>query len=55
MLIAKMDTIIIFTDNSGLIPETYAIETNEPIDKITVTLTKTYIKANKVYKKYYKV
>ena len=37
MLAAKMNTMLIFTDNSGLIPETYVIETNEPIDKITVT------------------
>lgn len=37
MLVAKMDTMLIFTDNSGLIPETYVIETDEPVDKITVT------------------
>ena len=37
MLLAKMNAVLIFTDNSGLLPETYAIETNEPVDKITVT------------------
>lgn len=37
MLIAKMETMLIFTDNSGLLPETYVIETTKPIDEITIT------------------
>ena len=34
MFKAEMDKIIIFTDNSGLLPETYIIETKIPISEI---------------------
>ena len=34
MFKAEMDKIIIFTDNSGLFPETYIIETKIPISEI---------------------
>lgn len=37
MVVAMMNTMLIFTDNSGLFPETYVIKTNEPVDKITIT------------------
>ena len=37
MLISKMETMLIFTDNSGLLPETYVIETTKPIDDIIIT------------------
>ena len=34
MFKAEMDKIIIFTDNSGLLPETYIIEAKNPISEI---------------------
>ena len=34
MFKAEMNKIIIFTDNSGLLPETYIIETKVPISEI---------------------
>ena len=37
MLIANMNNMLIFTDNSGLLPETYVIETTKPVDEIMIT------------------
>lgn len=36
MKTSNMNNILIFVDNSGLLPETYAIETDKPIDEITI-------------------
>ena len=37
MLIANMNNMLIFTDNSGLLTETYVIETTKPVDEIIIT------------------
>ena len=37
MITLNMNNVVICTDNSGLLPETYAIETTKPIDEIIIT------------------